>query len=458
MLFIQRYGYGQRKMFMKKFPNAFVIFLGVILLSWILTYVIPQGSYNRITDSETGQTTVVNGSYHEISADPMNFFELLVAIPQGLASRGDLIILILLMGGSFYLIEKTGALGQGLQVLVDRLQDRESLAIVFVSILFAAAGATIGLQEEIIALAPILILFGRSMGYNTIVALGISYGAAVLGAAFSPMNPFAVVLAQKEAQLPLLSGGGYRLLFLGIALAIWIGYMWRYAIKNRVPSIPMETEGKVLTWRTGLILALLSLTFTIVTYGLVSLDWGFNEISACFFALGIASGLIAKMGLDHTGLVYLEGMKEMTFAAIIMGMASTIPLILERGQILDSIIYGLFTPIENLPPGASALGMMIAQALLHFPVSSYSGQALLTMPILTPLADLVGISRQVCVLAYQYGAVLMDFIVPTNGALMAIIAVAGIPYNKWISFIWRPLLMLFAIAAIGIFFGVLTGY
>lgn len=442
---------------MKKFPNAFSILLGVIMLSWVLTYLIPQGAYERVTDLQSGQTSVVSGSYHEISSTPMSFFDLLLAVPQGLASRADLIVLILLMGGSFFIIEKTGALGQGLQVVVDLLKGRESLALVIVSILFAAAGATIGLQEEIIALAPILILFCRSMGYNSIVALSISYGAAVLGASFSPMNPFAVVLAQKEAQLPLLSGGGYRMIIFGIALALWIGYIWRYASKHRVPVVPMETDGTGLTWRTTFILVLLCLTFTIVTYGLISLDWGFNEISACFFALGLAAGLIAKMGVDRTGLLYLEGMREMTFAAIIMGLASTIPLVLSKGQVLDSIVNGLFTPIESLPPSISALGMMMAQAVLHFPVSSYSGQALLTMPILTPLSDLVGISRQVCVLAYQYGAVNMDFIVPTNGALMAILAVAGIPYNKWIRFIWKPLLLLFLVAALGVVIGVFTG-
>ncbi|MGB5509180.1 Na+/H+ antiporter NhaC family protein, partial [Robiginitalea sp.] len=338
------------------------------------------------------------------------------------------------------------------------LQGRESLAIVIVSVLFAAAGATIGLQEEIIALAPILILFCRSMGFNSFVALGSSYGAAVLGSAFSPMNPFAVVIAQKEAQLPLLSGSGYRMAIFGIALVLWIAYLWRYANKNRMTPVPMETQGKGLTWRTSLILALLSLTFAVVTYGLVSLDWGFNEISACFFALGIISGLLANMGMDRTGLMYVEGMKEMTFAAVIMGMASTIPLLLEKGQILDTIVFGLFTPIESLPPSVSALGMMMAQAVLHFPVSSYSGQALLTMPILTPLSDLVGVSRQVCVLAYQYGAVTMDFIVPTNGALMAIIAVAGIPFNKWVRFIWKPLLLLFLVASVGIVVGVFTGF
>ena len=443
---------------MKKFPNAFVLLLGVIILSWVLTFLIPQGAYERITDTESGQTTVVGGSYHEITSDSLTAFDLLLAVPRGMESRAELIVLIFLLGGCFYLIEKTGALGQGLQVVVDRLKGRESLALILVSVLFSAAGATIGLQEEIIALAPVLILFCRSMGYDTFVALGISYGAAIVGAAFSPMNPFAVILAQKEAELPLLSGAGYRLLVFGIALTLWIFYLWRYAKKNPVEVVPMKTEGSAFTWRTGVILGLLCFTFAVVTYGLLVLDWGFNHISACFFALGLAAGLISKMGLDRTSLIYIDGMKEMTFAAVIVGMASSIPHLLEKGQVLDTIVHGFFTPVEGLPPSLSALGMMIAQAALHIPVSSYSGQALLSIPILTPLSDLLGISRQVCVLAYQYGAVTMDFIAPTNGALMAIIAVAGIPFNKWIRFIWKPLLMLFTVAALAIVAAVFTGF
>ena len=279
-----------------------------------------------------------------------------------------------------------------------------------------------------------------------------------MGAAFSPMNPFAVVLAQKEANLALMSGGLYRLLILGLALAFWVGYLIRYARKNRVERVPMSPTREKPSWRNFLILGMLCLTFGIVTYGLVSLDWGFNEISACFFLLGLVAGLLGNVGINGTGLTYIEGMKEMTFAAMIMGLASCIPLLLKEGMIMDTIIHGLFTPIEELPASLSALGMMASQALLHFPVSSYSAQAILTMPILTPLSDLVGISRQVCVLAYQYGAVNMDFIVPTNGALMAILAIAEIPYHKWIRFIWRPLVLFFSLAAIAIVTGVLTGF
>lgn len=443
---------------MKNFPNAFVIILGVIVISWGLTFIIPQGSYDRLTDPETGQTTVINGSYQQIEAESLGFFDLIMAIPEGLIERAELVFLIFLLGGSFYVIEKTGALGQGLQWVVDHLHKHEGLALIVVSLLFAAAGATIGLQEEIIAMAPVLILFCRSMGFNVFVAVASSYGSAVMGAAFSPMNPFAVVLAQKEANLALMSGSSYRLLFFGLAFAIWVGYLIRYAKKNRVERVPMSPTREGFSWRKITILGMLCLTFGIVTFGLVALDWDLNEISACFFLLGLVSGLVGKLGINRTGMTYIEGMKEMTFAAMIMGLASSIPLLLGKGMILDTIIHGLFTPIEELPASLSALGMMASQALLHFPVSSYSAQAVLTMPILTPLSDLVGISRQVCVLAYQYGAVNMDFVVPTNGALMAILAIAGIPYHKWLRFIWKPLALFFGVAAIAVVAGVLTGF
>ena len=384
----------------------------------------------------------------------MSVFDLMIAIPEGLEDRADLIILILLVGGCFYLIEKTGALGQALQKIINLLSGKEVLALIVVSVLFAAAGATIGLQEEIVAMAPILILFSRSLGYNAMVALSISYGSAVVGAAFSPMNPFAVVLAQKEAQIALLSGGVFRMIVLVLALAFWTGYILRYGRKNRVPPQPMIEGNVQLSNRSIGILVLLCLTFAIVTYGLLSWDWGFNEITACFFALGVVVCIVSGMGVNRSGMIFIDGMKEMTFAAVIMGLASCIPLILQRGMVIDTLIDGLFTPMQELPPGGSALGMMLSQAFLHIPVSSYSGQALLTMPILIPLSDLVGVSRQVCVLAYQYGAVNMDLVVPTNGALMAVITIAGIKYNQWLRFIWKPMLILFGLASLAVVTGV----
>ncbi|MBC2839807.1 YfcC family protein [Robiginitalea sp. SC105] len=443
---------------MKRFPDTLVIMLGGILLAWALTYIIPQGTFSRITDPETGRSSVVAGSYKQIEADAPGVFDLMLSIPRGIIERADLITLILLIGGSFYVIEKTGALGQGLQRVVELLQGREVVALVLISLLFAAAGATIGLQEEVIAMAPILILFGRSMGYDAFSALGVSYGSAVLGAAFSPVNPFAVVIAQQEAELPLLSGSGFRMVVLLLAFILWTFMMVRYARKNRVEKQPMDAHGTSLTPGSILILVLLAGTFCGVTYGLMALDWGFNELSASFFALGIVAGLLGKLGLNGTGRAFAEGFREMVFAGVVIGLASSITLLLQQGQVIDSIVNGMFSPLKDLHSGVSALGIYAGQALLHFPVPSYSGQAVLTMPILTPLSDLIGISRQTCVLAYQYGAVNMDLIVPTNGALMGILAVAGISYDKWIRFVWKPALLLFALGGLAIIVAIQIGY
>lgn len=432
--------------------------LVIICLTWVATFVIPMGSYTRITDPDSGRTTVLNGSYKQIKGEALDLFDLILVVPEGLISRADLIVLIFLLGGCFFIVEKTGALGQGLQWIVDRLRGQDWVALVLVCIIFATGGATIGMQEEFIALTPVLIAFSRSLGYNAFVAIGMSFGAGVLGSAFSPMNPFAVVLAQQEAELPLLSGLGFRLAFLIIALVVYIFFLWRYARTNPVKKQPMSDTGETISLRSGLILLLVALTFGVVTYGLLFLDWGFNEISACFFVLGILTGLLARLGINRTCLIYVEGMKEMTYAIVILGLASSIPLLLEKGQILDTVIHAAFRPMEGLPPGLSALGMMGSQALLHFPIMSYSAQALMTMPVLIPLSDLVGVSRQVCVLAYQYGAVNMDMVVPTNGALMAILAVAGISFDKWLKFVWKPLLLCFAVAVLAVLTGVFIGF
>lgn len=443
---------------MKKFPNAFVIILSVILFAWILTFIIPKGNYQREINTENNRTIVVPNSYEQRNAPHLSAFDALLAIPKGIAGRADLIVLILLLGGCFYVIEKTGALNQGLNQLILALKGREVFALAIITLLFLTAGFTIALQEEAIAMTPILLLFGRTLGYNTSTIIGASYGSAVVGAAFSPFNPFGVLLAQKEAEVELLSGTEFRLVFLLIAAIVWTMYILRYASKHRVEKSALELEVIKLTARSKIILTLLALTFGLVTYGLIVLEWGFNEMSACFFGLGILSGLIAHFGFNKTTEIYVDGFREMVFACVIIGLANSISIILSEGSIVDTIIYGLFSPLKNVSPSVSAILMMFSHSILHFPIPSYSGQAILTMPILTPLADLIGLSRQVCVLAYQYGTIMMDVIVPTNGALMAVLALGGIKYNNWIKFIIKPTVILLVIAAIAILIAVQIGY
>lgn len=443
---------------MKNFPNAFVIIIGGILLAWALTYIIPQGSYERIEDLETDTTTVVANSYEQIQGERLSAFDMMLTIPRGIAETADVVILILLLGGCFYVIERTGALSQGLHKLVQLLKGKEILSLVIVSLLFTAAGVTIGMQEEVIAMTPVLLIFGKSMGFNSLTTVSMSYGSTVIGSTFSPFNPFGVIVAQQEADLPLLSGSGFRLLVLSIAFLIWIMYLIRYSKKHRSE----KEETIVLDGQIGIhskiILSLLCLVFVIVTYGLLQWNWGYMEISAAFFALGIISGLLGKLGANGTGEAFISGFKEMIFAAMIIGLANSISMVLKEGLIIDTIVYGLFGHLKYVSASVSGVLMMVSQAILHLPIPSYTSQAILTMPILVPLSDLIGLSRQTCVLAYQYGAIIGDMFVPTNGALMAILAISGIPYNKWLGFAWKPTVIMLLVGAISILISVYTGY
>ena len=444
---------------MKKFPNALVIMIGFILLSAILTYIIPQGQYERITNPETNQVTVVPGSYKLVNAEPVSILKTMLSIPEGIVDRADLIALILLIGGCFYIIEKTGALKEGITYLTIKLKGKEEIVLILVSLIFLIAGALMGLQEEIIAMIPVLLYLTSRLGYNAFVAIAISFGSAILGASFSPINPFAVVIAQKETGLEFLSGSEFRLIIMFVAFVIWMFMIIRYANKNKIEKL-VETNELVekVSIRSIIILTLVGIAFVILIIGMMKYNWGFNEMSAEFFTLGILVGLIGKLGMNGTIETYIDGFKELVFAAMIVGFASSISIILKQGMIIDSIIYGLFTPMQYLPKSLAAVSMMISQSMLHFPVSSYSGQAILTMPILAPLSDLIGISRQVCVLAYQYGAVMTDLIYPTQGALMAIIAIAGIPFDKWFKFIFKFTLVILGVGAIAIVIAVFIGF
>lgn len=435
-----------------------VIILVAIAVAWVMTFLISQGTYEREVDSITGITSVVADSYELNEAPHLSAFDVLLAVPKGIAGRADLIVLIFILGGCFYLIEQTGTLNQGLNQVIVLLKGKESLALVVISLFFISGGMTINLYEEIIAMTPVLLIFGRNIGYNNAAIVMSSMGSAVVGAAFSPFNPFAVIIAQKEAGLELLSGYEFRLIVMIIAALAWILFVLYYANKNRTERTQQELQVEQLTGRNKLILGLLVLTLGGVAYGLIAMDWGFNEMSACFFLLALVSGLIARFGFNKTTEVYVDGIKEMVYAAMIIGLANSITIVLKEGGIIDSIIYGLFEPLKLVPPSVSAVLMMFSHSLLHIPVASNSGQAILTMPILSPLSDLIGLSRQTTVLAYQYGGAMMDMVAPTAGPMMAIIALAKIKYVDWLKIVAKPFILMFIIAIAAILISIQIGY
>lgn len=442
----------------KSFPNGLTIIVAFILGAGVLTYIIPKGQYQRTVDSETKREIVIPGSYKTIDAENLSPFAILVCVPRGIVSGAEVMVLILLVGGCLFIVEKTGALKEGVVYFTSRVKGREELALVLMGFLFVIGGATEGLEEEIIPLIPVLLIFTKALGYSPIVAVGTSYGSAVVGASFSPINPFGAVIAQKIAEVPFLTNGVFRSIIFFAAFIVWMTIVIRYANKNRIAKQEDTNTEKVKFSNSHIVILLLVfLAFALLIFGMLKLGWGFNEISAEFFAIGIVIGLIGGFGVNGTILNYIEGLKQMTFAAIIGGLAYGIPLVLKEGLIIDTIIYSLFTPLQNVAPIISAVGMMVSQAFLHVLIPSYSGQAILTMPILAPLSDLIGLSRDVCIMAYQYGAIIMNMISPTNGALMAIITIAGISYDQWFRFAMKKLLIILLMGATALFIAILIG-
>jgi uncharacterized ion transporter superfamily protein YfcC len=443
-----------------QFPHPLVLLVGFIILAAALSYVLPAGRFDRQKDAATGRDVVVAGSYHQVPATPVSPMDMLVDIPKGLADAAAVVFLIFLAGGAFTVVDQTGALRHGVDWLLTKAHGREVVVIPLVSVLFATMGALENMGEEIIPLVPVLLVLMRRLGYPTLTALAASLGAAIVGAAFSPINPFQVGIAQKLAQLPLLSGGGYRMIFLVLAVAIWIAGTLRFATRHRVApdvtaaDVVADTRG---AGRHGLVLLLLLITFSYFAYGVLELGWDFEQMAALFFVLGVVAGLVGGLGLSGTADGFVAGFRDIAFSAILVGFARAIFVVLEQGNIVDTIVNALSAPLAHLPVTVSALGMMAVQTALHLPVPSVSGQATLTMPLLTPLSDLIGLSRQVTVLAFQYGAGLCELITPTNGALMAMLVACGVRFDQWLKFVGPLYLTLLGLGVVSVVVGIAVG-
>ena len=436
-----------------RFPDALTILVACVIAAAVLSYIVPAGQYDRRHDPATGRTIVVAGSYHRVPASPVGVFQTFVAIPKGLTDAAPVIFLIFLAGGAFSIVDETGALRQGTIWLAGRLGNRRALVVPIVCSVFALGGAIDGMWEEIIALTPVLVMLARHVGFDEVTAVSMSLGAAGVGGAFSPINPFNVGIAQKFAELPLLSGGGFRTAVMIPAVAIWTWCTMRHAVRTQ--SAPASTEmspsGSLDTRHAATLLAAVA-TFAVYTVGAIRYDWGFDELSALFLLLGIVAGLAGGLRVAGTTRAFVGGFRTTVYAGSLVGISRAIYVVLEQGKIVDTIIQGMVTPLMDLPKGIFALGMMVVQTAINLAVPSSTGQAALTMPVLVPLSDLLGVSRQVTVLAFQYAPGVMAPILPTGGAVMAILALAGVRYDQWLRFA-APLcgvLFLFGMAAIAV--------
>jgi uncharacterized ion transporter superfamily protein YfcC len=419
-----------------RLPHPIVLLGAAVVVAAILTWVLPAGQYDRRDDPATGRRVVVAGTYHPVERAPVGPFAAAVAIPRGFIAASDVIFLVILVGGAWVVVDRLGTLPAVVQWLVDRFADHGLLVIPIVAIFFATMGALENMQEEIIPLVPVLMALGAGIGVDGVTVVAMSAGAAMVGSAFGPTNPFQAGIALKLAQLPPLERGGLRLSMLVTGLAAWIALTMIHAARVRARARP-STRAKVpatIAKRHVLILAIVLSPLAAYVYGALKLDWGLNELSGAFLVAGLVAGVIGGFGLTKTVETYLEGMMSVLPAACMVGVARSISLVLDDGRVVDTILHGLVTPLAHVPAFVAVLLMVPFHALLHIPVPSVSGHAVLTMPLFAPIADLLGFSREAAVVAYQTGAGLMEMVTPTNGALMAVLLAAGVPLQRWLRF------------------------
>lgn len=431
--------------------NAFVLIFFVIIISAILTYIVPAGEYDRV--DKGGRTVVVPDSFHFTDSSPVGLFKIFTSVHTGMIQGAGIIFFVIVVGGAFGILKATGALDALIMTISRKLANRELLLIPVLMLFFAAGGTLMGMAEETIIYIAIITPLAIALGFDSMVGFAIVSLGANIGFMSAIMNPFNVGVAQSIAELPTFSGIGLRLILLATFYIAGVTFVYRYArkIKNR-PELryfgnfqegkrkPAESNIKLET-RHKWILIIFLLNFVALITGVLKFGWYITEIAGLFLLFGILVGIIGKLKPNNIADSFMEGVKEVIGGALIIGFAQAILVIFQDGKLMDSVLYYASSLLSHLSPSLNAVGMFFVQLFLNFLVPSGSGQAALTMPIMAPLSELVGVTRQTAVLAFQLGDGITNSIFPTAGVLIAGLAIAGIPYTKWLKWVFPFLII-----------------
>ena len=450
-----------------KTPHTFVILVAIIIIAAIATYLIPAGEFTRFKDAATGKTLVEAGSYHRIASKPLNPLLIPSAIYTGIVKSASTITFMLIIGGAFEVITSTGALTALCKKLSKTFSKHKYAVIPVFLTLFSIFGFTMGMSSEVMIFVPIGITLALFLGLDKVTGTAmIALGAAV-GFTAGILNPFNVGVAQDIAELPLFSGMAYRIVILVILLAATSAYIIIYAKKvaanpekSVIYGIQEDTEytfedvSDSISKSQIAVIVIMAAGFGILIYGLSKKGWYFEEMSGLFIFMGIACGLVSGYGPSRIAKEFGNGAKGIVVGCLIIGIARTVEVILSDAKILDTIVYGIVNIVNVMPGSIKAVGMFICQSLINCVIVSGTGQAAVTMPLMVPVSDLVGISRQTAVLAFQLGDGFSNSVLPMSSSLMGYLAVSKIPYSKWLKFmmplflIWTALGCLFMLGAL----------
>jgi uncharacterized ion transporter superfamily protein YfcC len=449
------------------------------VLAQIMTYIIPAGSFDRV-ETASGRMQVVPGSFHLTPDTPMvSPFASLIAIPKGFSGAHEIIFFVFIIGGLFAVLRATGTLEAGMGALLRRWGDRPFWLIAGGVTLCAMGATTVGFGEEYYPLVPVVVSLCLALGYDRMTAIGIIMVGYGMGYGPALINPFTTLIAQDIAGLEPASGMWYRAIMFVIFVSMGIHHVWSYAKKVKddpaqslvadieVPAgaaIPSSQDAQNLDAMAPMtsvqkrIMTAIVAAMVLLMYGMIVWKWGLFEMQGLFAGLVLVIAVLARMSPDRTATEFSNGAGSLTSVAILIGVARAIQVVLDEGGVVDSMVYGISVPLQELPATVSAVGMFFVQSLGNFFIPSGSGQAYVTMPIMAPLADIVGVSRQTAVLAFQFGDGFSNILIPTQYVLIGILAMAGIPYDRWLRFILPLMVKVAIVGSLALMVAVWIGY
>ena len=437
-----------------KMLHAFAFLFLITCIAAALTYILPAGEYIR--ETVNGRTMVVPESYHSVERSPVSVFGIFACVSKAWTSAADLIFLTFTVGAAIHVLEDTGAINAILGNLISKVRGKEEWLLIGISIIFSCLGATGAFSNAVVATVPLGVIIAKQLGYDSLVGFIITYVATFTGFSAGWSNVFTTVIAQQVAELPILSGMTVRIAEHVILMAISLFFLIRYARKIKrdpkqsLSEDPMEPIAETdhatvpITKRHILLCLISAACFGVLIVGTMKFGFSTTDMSAVFLAMVVLVGLFGGLGVNGTAASFIAGLKNVCYAALLLGMAKSISVVLTQGNIIDTIVYYMSAPISAVGSVFGAQLMFIFNFFFNFVIPSGSGQALTVMPVMVPIADLAGITRQVCVETYRFGDGLSNLLWPTVGSMMASLGIANVDYAKYLK--WGvPLVLCHAI-------------
>jgi len=453
--------------------NPMVLLIGIVFLCAVLTYIIPAGRYNRIID-ESGNEIIDPHSFEYIERTPVTPLHFLQSLTLGLQNAANIIFFLMIIGGMFAILNGTGALNVGIANMIHKIKGREILMIPILMLLFGCGSAFCGNFEEFLVFVPLILACCITVGYDSLTAVGIIFIAASAGYGGAITNAFTVGTAQEIAGLPLFSGMNLRIILFIVLLSVSINYLCIYA--NMIKKNPrlsgaysydqqFNMDKKInlnqipkLTTRQAFVIAIFICGIIMAVWGIINRGYYIDELSAIFLFTGIICGIVGGLNINKLCEAFEKGFKDMVLPCIMIGLANAIVVILRDANIMDTILHTLADVLVKFPSSLLSWGMFFIQDIFNIFVPSGSTQAKITMPLMLPIADAGGVSRQTAILAYQLGDAFTNIVTPTGGEILAALAICKVPFGKWLKFLLPLFVIWIVIALIFLSIAVHIGY